>query len=1113
MREISNPMPSDMLQDTVEYINRQYPWATEDTVSRLAELSRSSNIKSVALAAGIQKALGAADAARLENYINLSVKEINKSSKTSADIAKKIKSKSNELSKAMTGQDQQGLENISNLAHATAQAVDKLGDAAGDLFSYFGKMGDFADTAIGAVTGTTVAFTGVAAVFSSLITEQEKQLRGMIEQGIVLGDLVNYTDIRGQLANLGMTMNDYNGLLQLTSGLMTNDAATGRLSEGSSRFLNFLSKSSTVEQTRHFGYTPREVAKQLAGELEMLYNVNEVNKLDSISEQRAVDSFRTVNKMAIFMAESFGIQRSALLEQRRAARENQDFVRGMNKNSAYMNERYGAGASEVINTSFDTMTMLSGVMGEEFQTMVTNASSGFIADINQTDSMAINIANSETFRALQRLSPEAAASLINVSERALTGQIPDQTQLIAEFSRIFSSIKDANPLMGNDSISQLANKLIAQSQLMTTDLSDLSIVEIQELLDTMETKVDNADNVIEGIGELSRTFLQAQHQITPGYNSMGNVLNLLTNSTLGLANMWRDVFGNGEEYDLTADQIRVSRAQEDLHRRLVGTQVAGLDSYGGSGSGSQATMSGSQGSNNETVSAESLQLALEKERTALAEAKEQEQVLKERLENGYTDKENDEFIAALETKLISLQESSDVLGDKFRKAQQQYNDANNDVTAATEKFNNFIYDAKTSYDDATAELENAISKGESRNTIAALLNEQKLRAQALEEREAQASDLKAELDRLTKERNEFSETAAGFRSEETDAIAQLEAVESELVLAVEDVDAYRASIAKDSLELQREIITKLEASVSDISEKLSAEQQRIEQSAELGSLSAKYESAKAGAIAIGNDSGGGFSYGTYQIATKPGTFGEYMNFLKTKNPDLHQQLQQAGGTRAATAGTQEFKNTWRSLMRDNEDFIKTQHDFIQASHYDPQAAKIKNSTGVDINQRSKALRDVLWSSSVQHRNRASTLFKNAIADLGASASDEDIIRHVYRGRAGYLSKLTPREQASVMSRYRNEQKDALSMLQSERTQANIPANDVRISELQSQQQSRINEINSITEDPSRLNSGTGDVSMQGLDESQIKKLTILEQQLQRTIKEIAKLQSSSGGPL
>ena len=58
----------------------------------------------------------------------------------------------------------------------------------------------------------------------------------------------------------------------------------------------------------------------------------------------------------------------------------------------------------------------------------------------------------------------------------------------------------------------------------------------------------------------------------------------------------------------------------------------------------------------------------------------------------------------------------------------------------------------------------------------------------------------------------------------------------------------------------------------------------------LGDLSAEFESGSRGTSAIGFDSGGGASYGKYQIAHRVGTLDRFMIFLRDNYLELYMVL-------------------------------------------------------------------------------------------------------------------------------------------------------------------------------------------------------------------------------
>lgn len=205
----------------------------------------------------------------------------------------------------------------------------------------------------------------------------------------------------------------------------------------------------------------------------------------------------------------------------------------------------------------------------------------------------------------------------------------------------------------------------------------------------------------------------------------------------------------------------------------------------------------------------------------------------------------------------------------------------------------------------------------------------------------------------------------------------------------------------------------------------------------LGGLSRKYECGNRGPGTIAHNAGdlGGASYGSYQIATNTGTMRQFLNGLRTSNPDYYAQL---SGSAPGTAG---FDQAWRALAQsDPQGFEAAQHQFIQTTHYDAARGRLGSRVpGLDVSQRSGAVQDVLWSTAVQHGpGGAANVFSRALAGTDASQlSDEEIIRRVYdeRGAGGgtrYFSGSSAGVRQSVVNRFAHEREDALQMLAGER---------------------------------------------------------------------------------
>jgi LysM repeat protein len=204
----------------------------------------------------------------------------------------------------------------------------------------------------------------------------------------------------------------------------------------------------------------------------------------------------------------------------------------------------------------------------------------------------------------------------------------------------------------------------------------------------------------------------------------------------------------------------------------------------------------------------------------------------------------------------------------------------------------------------------------------------------------------------------------------------------------------------------------------------------------LGALSAKYETGGRGPGTVSSGVGdpGGVSYGSYQMATKTGTVKRFVNQAgfpwRTDFSNL-------------TAGSPPFSACWKRIAAAQTDvFQKAQHEFIKKSHYDLLAAKVLAEDGLDVNTRSRALQDVIWSTAVQHGG-ATPIVHRALAKVTCArtdaAFDEQCIRAIYaeRGRTkpdgnlAYFSKSSPNVQKGVANRFKNELKDALAMLAKE----------------------------------------------------------------------------------
>lgn len=204
----------------------------------------------------------------------------------------------------------------------------------------------------------------------------------------------------------------------------------------------------------------------------------------------------------------------------------------------------------------------------------------------------------------------------------------------------------------------------------------------------------------------------------------------------------------------------------------------------------------------------------------------------------------------------------------------------------------------------------------------------------------------------------------------------------------------------------------------------------------LGTLSEQFESGGrgAGTVSSGARDPGGVSYGIYQLASRTGTVAV---FMKAEGAAW------ADDFGSASPGSFAFSRIWRMVAaRDPQPFADAQHAFIERTHYRSAVAAVLKVTGLDLGSRHRAVRDAVWSVSVQHGG-AATILNAAVAEVDAtllrSRADYDraLIVAIYAQRSAYVLRVAGRSGAAeartlraiAENRYPAELKAALAMLE------------------------------------------------------------------------------------
>lgn len=191
-----------------------------------------------------------------------------------------------------------------------------------------------------------------------------------------------------------------------------------------------------------------------------------------------------------------------------------------------------------------------------------------------------------------------------------------------------------------------------------------------------------------------------------------------------------------------------------------------------------------------------------------------------------------------------------------------------------------------------------------------------------------------------------------------------------------------------------------------------------------GKISGKYESGKRGVstVSTGNGDAGGVSYGVHQLSSKAGTVQAFLKSsfgapYRARFGDL-------------LPGTKAFTDVYKSIAFEKPaEFETAQFQYIASTHYAPQAKKLL-SNGIEVDSRSVAVRECVFSVSVQYGPNTS-LIVNA---LGAKfkGTDLDFINKVQNYRRDtvktYFKSSSKAVQDSVALRADNERTDLLALL-------------------------------------------------------------------------------------
>jgi len=348
----------------VEGISIQIPkWASEETLSKIAELTGTSNLMSSVIAKHIKT--GTVNTAQLSDDIQGIAKEY-ASSNEEVSIAKK-----ESLDKKLVGaakSTKNAVDKFSNTDAPLTSMVDMLGDMVGaisgsakgmtkdiDANSKAGKLLKTAGIGVGALGGTALAWAGFQV---GQIEQFAKAQETMINSGaIMFGDTSPYETLKQSAIASGLT---YTELTKLVSqnGVAFQSLGNG-VSSGTTAFTSmFKSVNETGDKFGDYGLRSAEMAEVLADYVN-IQRMTLSKDMALLSTQDSVElGFHNLMIETTALASLTGENRSEILQKRLASLSQPQVAAAL----ATM-DKAGGGHAEVARSFISQFALLESSMG------------------------------------------------------------------------------------------------------------------------------------------------------------------------------------------------------------------------------------------------------------------------------------------------------------------------------------------------------------------------------------------------------------------------------------------------------------------------------------------------------------------------------------------------------------------------------------------------------------------------------------------------------------------------------------------------------------------------------------------------------------------------------
>ena len=553
-----------MNQDIINAIYQQYPWATEDTLQKVNSDMQEQNIHMGTVAAVLSKK----DAASIREMARTTKQGKTKAKTAGRAALKTLVIGQGALTRIMA--EANPANAVAEISHEAAKLLANAGIGISNMGFGMGKFGAIVKGVARHAGTPLVVATGLGVVFAKLLTEQEKQARKLIEFGAVVADIDHWSNLRYATRDLGMGLKDFEDVMNETKSFITQ--AEGGAFAGSLRMAEFAKEIDQDKTFRDFGMGIQDQTRFIGQEIQTLYELGQITSMNDATKKRVIESYATANNVALFTANSFGMQREEALRLRDEARQNVDIRVALIQNEKFLRERYGDSASKNIEQSVGTVRVMNeALMGSDFAMFMENMIAGFTGDISLDQSAANNI-SAEWLKVLQS-APGLSEEIISFVEELGTGQFNNEQETIAAYRKIYRIITNSNMVItGNDAELQKFNDLVAGAKIaaggtefLRADLDTLGV-------DYFAKFADQSDSSIEVMNNMAIAFQNAQELLTPGFSAMGHGFSMLSDSVMTFGSAISRAFGQEERWAEGVAELK----EEQMESRLEGINESNI---------------------------------------------------------------------------------------------------------------------------------------------------------------------------------------------------------------------------------------------------------------------------------------------------------------------------------------------------------------------------------------------------------------------------------------------------------------------------------------------------------------------------------------------------------